>query len=454
MKPLRFYTAMIAARTSYYTLKLMGRNASHLPGVIAVRLCPDVLRYLEISDNFIAITGTNGKTSTTNMILSFLEYKGVDFVANQAGSNIQGGIISSLLRSTSFFGKNKKDLAVLEIDERASLHIFPYIQPKIIAITNLFRDSYSRNAHVGYIVETLETSIPKSSLLILNADDMITSQIAKDNKRKYFSIAPLEKETEVKDSIIQDTPYCLFCHHPLHYDFQRYHHIGKFHCEYCGFHNEPADYEIVSIHDGIMALKENNQLFEYKNSSDNITDTYNKLTAISVLREMGYRHDEIKLYFDRAKIVESRFDEQKAGNKRFVTMLAKDQNPVANSRVFDFIRQQDKWGKIVIVMMTEAHTYSEEVQFAENTAWLYDANFEYLNTDFIERIYCCGSRAYDYEARLLLAGINENKIIPVFEKPDLDEDFDTLIILHSTKNIDFAFKYREALMRKEQDHES
>ena len=155
MEKFRFYIAMIMARLSFFGLKLLGRNATHLPGVIAVRICPNVLEYLEVGQQFVAITGTNGKTSTTNMVVSFLEAQGVDLCANVMGSNIEGGIISALLTSTTFFGKSTKDVTVFEVDERASLYIFPYIKPDLIAVTNLYRDSYARNAHVDYLVESL-----------------------------------------------------------------------------------------------------------------------------------------------------------------------------------------------------------------------------------------------------------------------------------------------------------
>lgn len=454
MNKFRFYIAIILARLSTFVLKLLGRNATHLPGVIAVGICPNVLEYLEVSDNFIAITGTNGKTSTTNMVVSFLENQGVDLSANVLGSNIEGGIISAILAATTFFGKNKKEVTVFEVDERASLYIFPYIKPKLVAVTNLYRDSYARNAHVDYIVQTLETSIPKSSKLILNGDDVVASQLLKDLPRSYFSIAPMNGEIEVKDSIIQDSVYCPICDHPLIYDFQRYHHIGRVHCENCGFSNANADYEIVNIESDFYEIKENNQIYRYTNKTDNMTDNYNELTAISILREMGYDHGVIQSYFENLKTVESRFDEKIKQGKRYVTMLAKDQNPVANSRVFDFIRQQKDWGKCIIVLINEAHNYDKEVKYVENVAWLYDTNFEYLNAPNIKQIHCIGPRAYEYQSRMVLGGIDLSKIEISQDLPDISEDFDTVIILHSTKNIPVAFNYRDKLMNMGGSHEN
>ncbi|HZJ87431.1 MAG TPA: MurT ligase domain-containing protein [Erysipelothrix sp.] len=454
MKPIRFYIAMIVARSSILALKLLGRNASHMPGVIALKICPDVLKYLEPSDTFIAITGTNGKTSTTNMIVDFLDAQGLDVSANLLGSNIEGGVITELMNSTTFSGKSKKEVSVFEIDERASLYIFPYIKPQILGVTNLYRDSYTRNAHVDYIVETLNTSIPDSTELILNADDILCSSLKPNNRRKYFSIAPLEHEEEVKDSIIQDTPYCPVCHEPLNYEFQRYHHVGKVHCKNCGFKSPQANFEIIKITDTETYLKENDEIFIYQSSSDNLSEHYNKLTAIAVLREMGYSHATLIKYFNEIKTVESRFDEIIKDGKRYITILSKDQNPVANSRVFNFIKDKKEWKDIVIVMMTEAHSYNKTPRFVENMAWLYDTNFEYLNNDRIKKIYCIGSRHQEYESRLLYAGITQEKIISSPEIVDVKDEYQTLIMLHNTKNIPITMDYRVSQMKLGDNNES
>lgn len=449
MKPINFYVAMIASRSSYYLLRLLGRNASHFPGAVALRICPKVLKYLETPEKVVAITGTNGKTTTTNMIVDFLESKNVDLISNTFGSNIEGGIISSLLKSTSFFGKNKKELAVFEIDERASLLIFPYVQPSILLITNLFRDSYKRNAHVGYIVETLEKSIPKTSHLVLNADDVLTSSLGKDNPRSFFSVAPQEFEEEIKDSIIQDAPYCPVCNAVLIYDFKRYHHIGHVHCESCGYETPKIDYELSEITNDALKIIENNQVYTYKNKIRNITDNYNKLAAISTLRELGYTHAEIIEVFDKeaVNIVESRFNESISNGKKIISVLAKDQNPVANSRVFDFVRKQKDWGSMTVLLMNEDSTHAKNTEEVENTSWHYETDFEYLNNPNIKKIYCMGNRVLDFKTRLVLAGVDESIITMLPPSNTLNIPFttDSVVMLHDLTNVNMVKEFRKTL---------
>lgn len=449
MMSIRFYLAMFISRASFYILKIFGKNASHFPGVVAQKICPDVLKYLEAPEIIVAVTGTNGKTTTTNMIVDFLAYKKVDFVSNTSGSNIEGGIISSLLRSTSFFGKNKKDLAVFEVDERASVHIFPYKKPDILLVTNLGSDSYKRNAHVEYIFSIIESSIPKTSHLLLNADDVISSNLCKNNRRSYFSIAPQIFEEQITDSIIQDAPYCPICNGVLTYKFKRYHHIGNANCETCGYKLPKIDYEITEINDTEFKIVENNTIYSYKNKTGNITDNYNKLAAISTLRQLGYQHSEIKASFDEDvfKVTETRYDISLINGKNIISILAKGQNPVANSRVFDFIRKQPDWGSITLVFMNEESNHSYHINEVENTSWQYETDFEYLDHPNIKKIYCMGNRNLEVKTRLVLAGIDESIISLLDPSPILDIEFttDSVILLHDTTNLDQVKVFRKTL---------
>lgn len=449
MKPIRFYIAMLVSRATYTFMKLIGRNASHFPGAVALRICPNVLKYLEVPKTTVFITGTNGKTTTTNLVNDFLISKNVNLISNTAGSNIEGGIITALNLSTSFSGKTKKDVAIFEVDEKITPYIFPYIQPDVLLVTNLYRDSYKRNAHVGYIVDILDKSIPKSSHLILNGDDVLASNLSVENPRTYFSIAKQDFETETKDSIIQDAPYCPICGHELIYDFKRYHHIGQVHCDHCQYKTPEIDYLVKEINNEQLILIEHGEEFIYKNKIRNITDIYNKLSAISILRHLGYSHLEIREEFDQEeiKVVDTRYEESKVNGKSIISVLAKDQNPVANSRVYDFVRSQKDWGTKTLVFMNEDNTHNPNFSEVENTSWHYEADFEYLNDPQIKKIYCIGNRVLDFKTRLVLAGVDEAIIttMPPSDTLDIPIETDSVILLHDILNGAHVKKFRKSL---------
>ena len=125
MKKLSFYVALYAAKCAQFTMQILGRNATYLPGKIAVKISKDFLGYLTPPKTVIAVTGTNGKTTVSNLVASILKENGYSITNNSFGSNVQAGVISALIADSTFGGKPKKDIAVLEVDERSSLLIYP-----------------------------------------------------------------------------------------------------------------------------------------------------------------------------------------------------------------------------------------------------------------------------------------------------------------------------------------
>ena len=105
---------------------------------------------------------------------------------NNMGSNINSGISTSFINGVNIFGKCKYDTALIEIDERSAPLLFPYMKPKVLLINNLTRDSIMRNGHPEYIGKILTEEMPPQTRLLLNGDDLIASNIAPENSRKYL----------------------------------------------------------------------------------------------------------------------------------------------------------------------------------------------------------------------------------------------------------------------------
>lgn len=170
MKPIRYTFAFVVSRLTIIALRILGRNGTHFPGAVAMRLCPDFIKHLPQPKKLIAITGTNRRTTVTNLVSDVLKNAGYTLSNNAMGSNIRGIIVTAIL-AVLFGNKSIVDVVVLEVDERISPRIYPYLKPDILIVTNLFRDSYRRNAHVEFIQMILEQAIPSHTQLIVNADD-------------------------------------------------------------------------------------------------------------------------------------------------------------------------------------------------------------------------------------------------------------------------------------------
>ena len=227
-------------------LRLLKKNGTNFPGSVVLKICPDFLRYIDKPEKIIAVTGTNGKTTVSNMMLDILNDNGIDCTNNNFGGNVDTGISTALLKDSTITGKARKKYCILEIDERSAMKIYPYIKPDVLVCTNLTRDSYKRNAHVEYIFDILNKNIPDSTHLILNCDDLISSNLKPDNNRTYFGMSLFPDEHLISDNIIKDIKVCPKCNAPLNYEFLRYNHIGRASCSKCDFKSSAPDFEVIS----------------------------------------------------------------------------------------------------------------------------------------------------------------------------------------------------------------
>lgn len=438
-KTFKFYITLWIAKFSSFVLKLLRRNATYFPGKIALQLCPDFMGMLEKPKTIIGVTGTNGKTTTCNMINDILEQNGYDFMNNKYGSNIDGGIATTLLQNATFTGKAKKDLAVLEIDERSANKVYPYLIPTYLVCTNLFRDSLMRNAHTEFIADILNQYIPKETIMIENADDIICSHIAEENQKIYFGIDRLPTDTEDFENITRDIRVCPKCLTKLEYDYVRYHHIGRAHCPNCGYSTPEPDYRVTKLdfenRQMTVSAKGTEEVYDLVN--DNIINIYNMLASMIVLKQLGLTHEQINSSFAKLKIVETRYSEEVYQGYPIITQLAKGMNPIACSIAFDYTRKQPG-NKAVIVILDDLH---EEAKGSEDTAWQYDTDYEFLNDESIKQIIVAGPRYLDSYVRMLMAYIPPEKIV---YKKDLIEatselkldGIDKVFILHDLYSIE------------------
>lgn len=432
MSKLRYRLGLYGGKAARLGLRLLKRQGTYLPGVVSARIDPQYLKHLPKPERIIAVTGTNGKTTTSNMMLDILSVRHQHIVSNSVGSNTDSGIITTLADNLDLAGKKKSELAILEVDERWTPKIFPHVHPELLVVTNLYQDSYKRNAHTDFIRRTIDGGIPKTTKLVLNADDLISSQIGQGNERVFFSIAPQKGEVQRRDSRLQDIRYCPQCNTALTWDFVRYHHIGQAHCPVCGFTNQAAKYIVreVDYTGKKLHLEENGEMVELPLILGTTEAIYNQLAAYSALREFGVSRREIGEAMARLRVVSSRYNATRAGGKTIYLICAKRMNPIANSRVFDSIQKHP--GNKTVIIANDDH---EATRYDENLAWFYDTDFEYLAGDDVNRLILNSWRASDLVVRALMAGIPEEKIRAlddyrsVADLVNLDQDGD-IFILH------------------------
>ena len=450
-KNIRYYLSFYLAKLSVVALKIIRRDATQFPGKLAITICPNFLQMIEKPKTIIAVTGTNGKTTVCNMIEDCLRENNYEFIDNQLGSNTNSGIASTFIKGAKLSGKQKKDMAVFEIDERSSIRIYPFMKPTYLICTNLFRDSLMRNAHTEFISSMLTNNIPKETKLILNGDDLIVSNLAPDNERIYFGINRLDTDTDTCQNIARDIIVCPKCDSKLKYEFVRYNHIGRAHCSKCDFSSPKIDYEVTNIdfENKKMTIRheEKNEVYDIINN--NIINIYNMLATITLLRELGFTNEQINPVLKKQKIVDTRYFKETVGKVEVVTQLAKGMNPIACSRAFDYVRKESG-NKAVFVLLDDLH---EAASGSENIAWHYDTDYEFLNDDSIKQILTAGARYLDTKVRLEMADIPMEKVvcqrdeISLVDKLELN-GIDKVFILHDLYSIKLKEEIKDRVVKK------
>lgn len=423
---MRFIAALWAAKLVEVLMKLIGRffgfKGTCFPGKLALKICPDFLGRLAKPRKLIAVTGTDGKTTTCNLLIDGFEKCGIKVLANRTGTNILPGVAVAFMDGVTLGNKCKYEVGVIEIDERSAPHVFPRLNPTYLVVTNLFRDSLKRNAHPEFIFNILESSLPKERkpedmTIISNGDDVISSRLGKGFNKICFGIDRLPTDHDTHYNIINDARICPQCHHELTYDFVRYHHIGRAHCDHCGYKLPDIDYRLTKLDFDAMTMQveHKGKTSEYRLVSDTLFNCYNELTMLSVLTEVVGDEDKVRKAIESMEVTRDRMTCRTVKGRKLQTCVAKDSNAIACSLVFNYVAKEPG-RKEVIVNIDE---WFDNKESYEILSWMYDCDFEFLNNESIERIIIGGKRCRDVKFRLLLAGVPEEKMFITDREEDV-----------------------------------
>ena len=237
---MKMLLAVLACRILTFICKIIGKG-SDFPGRTVLKFFPNILSSINFRGKVISVTGSNGKTTTSNLIAHILKQNGYSVINNVAGANIAGGLATLLLNSCDLRVRNKYDFTILETDERYVRFLTKYVCPDILLINNLLRDQIVRNAYPEFVMNKINAGVRKESTLILNANDPISQLIGEENNRVYFAMDKTSRSTDNSESGTHDCKVCPKCSMPMEYDYYHYNHIGKFHCTGCEYRSpEPS----------------------------------------------------------------------------------------------------------------------------------------------------------------------------------------------------------------------
>ncbi|MEI7689771.1 MAG: MurT ligase domain-containing protein [Candidatus Saccharibacteria bacterium] len=174
--------------------KLRG-GGSALPGLVVERIDPNFIKHTlsSLPLGVVVISGTNGKTTTTKMVVELLQSQGLKVFTNKTGSNFTRGIAAALLGEVNMRGQLDADIAVLELDEAHAVHFVDRIPPKYSLILNVMRDQLDRFGEIDYTTSLLRhIANATTNAVVLNREDSRIANIAKsldDQSVSFFGLS-------------------------------------------------------------------------------------------------------------------------------------------------------------------------------------------------------------------------------------------------------------------------
>jgi UDP-N-acetylmuramoylalanine-D-glutamate ligase len=177
-------------------LAQMRGGGSALPGLFVEKIDPDFIRrtLAQLPDGVVVVSGTNGKTTTTKMVVELLESQGLRVFTNRTGSNFTRGVAAALLGEVDNRGNLNADIAVLELDEAHAVHFIKTVPPRYSLLLNVMRDQLDRFGEIDTTAKLLaRIALATQDAVVLNREDPRVAAIAKllDKQQVgYFGLSP------------------------------------------------------------------------------------------------------------------------------------------------------------------------------------------------------------------------------------------------------------------------
>ncbi len=446
---MRFYLAIIIGKISDIFARMIKGRSTHKTGILAMKIYPDLLERLEKPKHIVGITGTNGKTTVTNLIVDAMENLGYKVLDNKEGANIEDGIVTTLIKGCNLRGKTKYDYAVLELDERYMPILLEHIDLDYLIITNMLRDSIRRNANVEFISDLLTDCISKDTKIIVNGDDIVASRIGKENEKIYYSFSKQENDTKEPFNRIRDIMVCPECFEYLEFEYVKTNHIGKIYCPNGHLKNPDPDYLINSINfeNETMNLSVNGKNYDFPLISESMFNQYNQAALIAYLTELGHDEKEIAEAIKDIKIVKTRYSEYELQDgKKFILNLTKGQNSFACTNVFKYVKDYPGTKSVILILDDK----DDNRIASETIMWHYDADWNLFDDPNVNQVIIGGQRSVDVYLKALLDGIPKEKLHYELDELDtpneLDYSSDIVFLLYDIYAQDLAWKVRDKIL--------
>lgn len=395
---LRFSLAKAASAVSTWGLRHVAhRPAANLPGKIALKIDPSLLDELrgKCTQGSVITVGTNGKTSTNNLLADAFEASGRTIICNRTGANLAAGISSALLQQPA------AQWGVFECDELWLAHVLPHLRSNYVLLLNLFRDQLDRCGEIDRIQTSIAGALTASpdTVLVYNADDPLCARIADEVPNRTVAFG-LSESMGLAQNTVTDAQMCQKCDGMVRYHYRQYGQLGDYFCDQCDFARPTLDFagrDIAIGPSGVtMEVCGPAGCESVHTPQPTPYAAYNLVASYALCREVGIPTADFQRAQDAFNPRNGRLQRYRLGGRDVLLNLAK--NPTGFNQNLKIV-EADRGPKMV------AFFINDQVADGRDISWIWDIDFEELAGQPDTVVFAGGSRAHDLAVRLKYAGI-------------------------------------------------
>jgi lipid II isoglutaminyl synthase (glutamine-hydrolysing) len=356
----------------------------------------------------VTISATNGKTTTAAFASSILTVAGIGTVDNFAGANMAGGIASALLAARGRGGTLNGELGLFEVDEFWLSVVAEQLHPRVIVLSNLFRDQLDRYGELETIGERWADLVrARDSQLVLGADDPLVADLGADAESPplYFGIEDPRVARAAGLAHAADSKQCRRCGGAYRYEYVYIGHLGVYECSHCG---QSRPQPTVSAHN-VQLEGTRGAHFELHtpNGSGPVTlglpglyNVYNALAAAALATALEIPLAAILTGLSRTPAMFGRAERVRIGERDLQILLIK--NPAGANEVLRTLALEPGEHHLLAAL-------NDNDADGRDVSWIWDADFEEF-APRIRQVTCSGSRAPELALRLKYAGVPPERI--------------------------------------------
>ena len=386
-----------------------------MPGVVLLKLRPDALAEYsaKLTRGVVLCSATNGKTTTTHLIVAAAKAAGLRVVTNTEGSNLERGIAAAFLS-----GDRRAEIGIFEVDEAALPAVAASTAPSVIVLMNLFRDQLDRYGELETLVDrwsdTLDTTSrqPSPPVLVLNADDPNIAEIGRDRTDVlWFGVNDTLHALDVR-AHAADATSCRRCGSPLEHDVVLLGHLGHWHCTSCDAARPTPDIAATTV----VLTAEGGQVVDItlpdgkqmhvESTLPGLHNAYNMTaaagTSLAVADRIGRGAEVLRTAaaLSSTTAVFGRGESIPVGDRAVRILLAK--NPTGVNQNVRTLMAEPHQAHVLVLL-------NDRTADGQDVSWIWDVDWEPLEAH-LSSLTLGGDRAGDLALRFLYGGFDMAKV--------------------------------------------